>query len=400
MLPNNNITLLAGTLAQKARGTLPFEEDSCAYLADLSSALLRDKEAKALPDVMAFAFWCRKAPIAQLKSRFEETNSLDAARLGRGLIFHICPSNVPINAFYSFAFGLLAGNGNIIRLPSLKTASVDLLLKAINQLFMLPKYKTLKASNGFVRYETHSDATTRLSALCDGRIIWGGDATIANVRLSPIPPRAVEITFADRYSFAVIDTEYIEKLSDDALGREATNFFNDTLQMDQNACSSPHLIIWLNGHNTAAKTRFWQALENYTQQKYSLEPVQSVDRYTRLLSGFVIGPGQRLLTDKAAAIQRVELQDLPADIDQIRGTYGLFYEYDVAALQEVAHIVNMKYQTLAYLGPDKAVLRDFVLNNHLQGIDRIVPFGEALNIDVIWDGQDVLKILTRIIDVR
>jgi len=27
-------------------------------------------------------------------------------RLGRGLIFHICPSNVPTNFAYSFFFGL------------------------------------------------------------------------------------------------------------------------------------------------------------------------------------------------------------------------------------------------------------------------------------------------------
>ena len=374
----------------------PFNNAACALLADLSALLMRNTEAKQQADVIAFAFWCRKAQIERLKGRYSGGH----IRLGRGLVFHVSPSNVPINAFYSFAFGLLAGNNNIVRLASQTNASVDIVLGALTTLFNQEAYLALANSNAFVRYDPANTATEHLSAICDARIIWGGDQTIAEIRKSLLPARAHEIAFADRYSFAVFDADAVGELSDAERAREAVNFYNDTLQMDQNACSSPHLIIWKNGNNEEARQRFWHALEAYTTERYALEPVQTVDRYTKLLAGFVAGPEQTLLTNSTNPIQRVQLKTLPPETDQLRGIYGLFYEYNVRDLQEVAHIVNMKYQTLTYLGLNKKTLAEFVIQNRLSGIDRIVPNGDALNIDTIWDGHDVLKELTRIIDVR
>ena len=55
---------------------------------------------------------------------------------------------------------------------------------------------------------------------------------------------------------------------------------------------------------------------------------------------------------------------------------------------------------MTYFGVDKTELRDFVVNNRLSGIDRIVPIGKALDMDVIWDGYDIVRSLSRIIDVK
>lgn len=396
MQPDSNIEILAGTLPNEARADTPFNDMACALLTDLSTMLMGNAEAKQLPDVIAFAFWCRKSQITRLKDRYTDNH----IRLGRGTALHISPGNVPINAFYSFAFGLLAGNNNIVRLASKDSPSVDTVLTALKKLFKQEPYQALAQCNAFVRYDHSGNATDQLSATCDARIIWGGDKTIAEIRKTAIPARAHEIAFADRYSFAIFDANAIGQLSGTEITREAVKFYNDTLQMDQNACSSPHLIVWKSGENTEARQRFWETLEEYTAAQYALEPVESVDRYTRLLSGFITGPEQRLLTEPSNPIQRVQLQTLPADIDQLRGIYGLFYEYAVTNLQEVAHIVNIKYQTLTYLGLDKKMLTDFVTLNQLHGIDRIVPNGDALNINTVWDGHDVLKELTRIIDVR
>ena len=48
----------------------------------------------------------------------------------------------------------------------------------------------------------------------------------------------------------------------------------------------------------------------------------------------------------------------------------------------------------------KDLLLSFIVNNSLIGIDRIVPIGQALNIGVIWDGYDLIRKLSRIIEVR
>ena len=69
-------------------------------------------------------------------------------------------------------------------------------------------------------------------------------------------------------------------------------------------------------------------------------------------------------------------------------------------INEISHIINNKYQTLTYFGIDKSELINFVLENSLLGIDRIVPIGQAMDMGVIWDGYDVVKALSRIIDVK
>jgi hypothetical protein len=69
-------------------------------------------------------------------------------------------------------------------------------------------------------------------------------------------------------------------------------------------------------------------------------------------------------------------------------------------MNSIAHIINTKYQTLTYFGLKKAQLLDFVVRNRLSGIDRIVPIGSALDIGAIWDGYDIVRSLSRIIDIK
>ena len=88
-------------------------------------------------------------------------------------------------------------------------------------------------------------------------------------------------------------------------------------------------------------------------------------------------------------IYRVSLKKIPNNIDEFRGNCGFIYEYDVSNLDEIRHIINKKYQTMTYFGLDKLSLVEFVIKNKLIGIDRIVPIGKALDIDLIWDGYDV-----------
>ena len=65
---------------------------------------------------------------------------------------------------------------------------------------------------------------------------------------------------------------------------------------------------------------------------------------------------------------------------------------------EINNIINNKYQTLTYFGLEKSSLKNFVIDNKLIGIDRIVPIGQALDMCLIWDGFDVIKSLSRIVN--
>ena len=52
-------------------------------------------------------------------------------------------------------------------------------------------------------------------------------------------------------------------------------------------------------------------------------------------------------------------------------------------------------QTITYYGLKKEEFKDFMLKNNLFGVDRLVPIGSSLEIDLIWDGYDVIKSLSR-----
>ena len=88
------------------------------------------------------------------------------------------------------------------------------------------------------------------------------------------------------------------------------------------------------------------------------------------------------------------------NIDKFRGKFGYFFEYEIDEINEIARIVNNKYQTLTYFGINKMALKDFVLENSLLGIDRIVPVGQAMDMGVIWDGYDIIRSLSRIVEVK
>lgn len=84
----------------------------------------------------------------------------------------------------------------------------------------------------------------------------------------------------------------------------------------------------------------------------------------------------------------------------MRGRFGMFYQYDLNDLAKLASLITERVQTLLYYGVDKQVLLDFVLENRLPGIDRIVPFGRSLDMNVYWDGYDIIRQLSRSVQVE
>lgn len=396
MFQADNVIYLIGGKDISIRPLAPYDALLCEFLESFSSELHSSKEVKAYPDIMAFAFWCRKANIAKLKKDFTDGKT----RLGLGLAFHIAPSNVPVNFAFSFVFGLISGNANIVRVPTKPFPQVDIICACLNRLFKNDKYSGIKTMTAFVRYEQSDEITAMFSADCRARIIWGGDEAIKNIRRLPVPERSVEIVFSDRYSFCVIDAGSVIKLDEAGLERLAEGFYNDAYLMDQNACSSPHLIVWQGDEKEKAKEKFWTAVYRIAVEKYKLETVNTVDKYTLFCHNAVELDNISYFKKHGNYIYRVGIDNLPDNMDTLRGKYGYFYEYDTDDINSLSHIVNAKYQTLTYFGLDRSRLLDFVVKNRLSGIDRIVPVGMALDIGVIWDGYDIVKSLSRIIDIK
>ena len=64
-----------------------------------------------------------------------------------------------------------------------------------------------------VRYGQFDEWTRKFSRLCDGRLIWGGDKTIAEIKKFETKPKNIDIPFSDRYSVSLINSEKFSKLS-------------------------------------------------------------------------------------------------------------------------------------------------------------------------------------------
>ena len=375
---------------------IPFADNVIEFLNALSGALLKDRMSRLYPDAITFAFFCRKANLLALKEKYTSTDEL---RMGRGILFHIAPSNVPINFGYSLVAGLLAGNNNIVRVSSKQFPQVDLIIRHLHELMESGQHNEVSNRIALVRYDRTSDASAFFSSICNVRIIWGGDATIQTIRQNAIPARSFDVCFADRYSIAAIHPDAIMDADDVEMKKLAEAFYNDTYLFDQNACSAPHTIFWLKSDNLdAAKNRFWSSVHNHVVQKYNLQAVMAVDKLTAFYrQAACMDVRKKEMPDNV--VVRSELAELPKNIEDFRCACGYFSEYTVESLDEIAPIVSIKYQSLGYYGFTRQELNDFVIRNRFQGLDRIVPIGETTAFSLTWDGYNLIEMFTRISSV-
>jgi len=367
----------------------PFDDSGIECLDRVSHILLNDTHAKQYPDVVTFAFWCRKASIRNLQKPYLEMKN----RVGRGVVFHIAPSNVAVNFAYSLVVGILSGNSNIVRLPSKEFEQVRIICSAIEQALD----DNMKKQICLVQYGHNQAVTDFLSSVCDTRIIWGGDQTISNIRKSTIKPRTTEITFADRYSIAIINAD--EYLNEKNKKSVAQGFYNDTYLSDQNACTSPRLIAWMGENIADAKNVFWDELSKIVSERYLLQPVQAVSKFANICRQAITDQHIRYIKGKENSIMRVKVDDITYSLMDYKGDSGYFMEYDAETLDELLPLFTSQCQTISYYGLDLNQLQKFVFGKRPKGIDRIVPIGRTMDFSLVWDGYDLIRSLSREITV-
>ena len=374
----------------------PFNNQSIDFLSDFSKELKKEKKIYKFPDLIYLIFWTSYKKIGEAKKKFLSRN----IRLGRGLIFHICPSNVPTNFIYSFFFGLLSGNSNIVKVPSKVFPEKNIILSTINKLFKKKKYLGLKNSNFFIQYDEKIENTQKISSICDGRIIWGGDKTINEVRKIWIPERAVELTFADRYSLSVLNLNKFKKIKDHEIKLIAKKFFYDSYMMNQSACNSPHFVFWVGKKNNNLQQKFWKELNYIAEQKFILDESVVLNKYSNLIKNMIDQKNFQNIKLFKNNLYVVNPNKNIKNIENIRGISGIFFQKNITSIIELKKFITKKCQTVTYFGLNKKQIESFVLKNNLFGIDRVVPIGKALDINLVWDGYDVIDSLSRTITLE
>ena len=400
----NRITYLIGTkdtikCMDRIVPLKPFSDRVISFLSDLSTAIMKSRGVKRYPDIITLGFWLRRASLQSMKKRFIKEDYL--YRFGKGILFHIAPSNVPVNYAYSLFSGLLCGNANIVRVSSKDFEQVRLINSIIEQ--VLDKHEDIRPYISVVRYERDKEINDKLSALCNLRVIWGGDATINTLRTSPLSARATEIVFSDRYSLSVIDSDvYMKKAgdegTDEARSRIANDFYNDTYLSDQNACTSPRIVIWIGDSIDIARKTFWDELNKIVINKYELQPVQAVDKlvhaYMAAADGCSVRECESIREKRDNRLIRIEA-DIPSrKLLNHFGNSGFFYEYCAKDIMEIRDLCDdIRCQTIGYLGNKEMLLP--LIESGTKGIDRIVPIGHTMDFDLLWDGYTILDHMSR-----
>ena len=137
---DNKIKIVLGKLQMSQKSLEIFDGRVVDFLNEIFINIKKNKSATEFSDLQAFGFWCRKANIKKLSNNYERNELV----LGRGNVFHIAPSNVPMTFAYSFVFGMLSGNNNIVRLPSRNFVQVEILCQIISKILKKSRYVIIK----------------------------------------------------------------------------------------------------------------------------------------------------------------------------------------------------------------------------------------------------------------
>ena len=370
------------------------------FLDDFSKELKKQKNIYKYSDLTYLMFWTRKSKIENLKKKNDE----NILRIGRGIIFHICPSNVPTNFIYSYFFGLMSGNSNIIKMTSTKSIEKDIILTCIRNLFKKKKYIKIKNSTHFFEYDhgLNEITTNILSSISDGRVVWGSDGTINKFKKIWSPERCIDIFFPDRYSIAVINTSKYMGLTEKKKEILANKFFYDSYSMNQRGCNSPHLLFWIGKKKLSSQAMFWDKLNNIIEKKFNFKEIEVVDKYLRLLETIISNDKKfNKIIRKTNNVYVLETKNKTyPNIENLRGLNGMFFQINIKSLSELKNFISKKCQTLCYYGFNKIDFSLFFSDNNIFGIDRVVPIGSSLEIDTFWDGHDIIKSLSRTILIK
>lgn len=370
-----------------------FSEKVLSFLSELTDEIRRDPALKNSTAAVTFAFWCRRKRLQQWSEKIGEA----PVRKGRGTIFHVAPSNIPFLFAYSMVYGMLAGNGNLIRISEKILDEAAPFLTVLDR--VMHRHPALYQENLIFTYGHDTSLNDFFSKCCQVRVLWGGDETIYAFRKSDVLPGCTQLEFPDRYSVAVFEADYISKLSEEERNSLAKRFYNDTYEVDQNACSSPKLIFWIKGNECEnAKDLWWKSVSAVCKEKYHMDFMRTNEKYAMLCRMEMDIAEIDKVCIMGNEIYRVLLKNCDMPIEKYQGKFGFFYEYEIGEKEAILPYLDRKVQTVLYAGNSEIeAIREMILKGKSLGGDRVALVGDALNLGENWDGNDMIRTLSRVI---
>ncbi len=190
-----------------------------------------------------------------------------------------------------------------------------------------------------VSYGHETEPTALISQEADVRLLWGGDESIERLRAVPAGPGTHDLTFGDRFSFAVLRPEAVLQPDQPLLHTLAEELYNDAYWFDQLACSSPRLLVWVGSRedvDVARRVLFDELTEVIAAKGYALAAGASISKLNYLYGALIDRPVESVYrSGNELAVLR--LSDL-AGFDRTHPGAGLFFEARVDSLTDLVGV--------------------------------------------------------------
>ncbi|TDE51283.1 acyl-CoA reductase [Flavobacterium sp. GT3P67] len=381
----------------------PFDVITIDFFDSFSKNILSNKSINHLPEIAALGFWLRKANLNQLKAQNSHLfvgASYRTSPLGK--VFHVCPANVDTMFIYSLTVSVLMGNKNILRVSSrMEAPHVKMLFDILNSTIQQEKFTVFKSYINIISYPHNDSISSFISEKVNVRVIWGGDQTIKTFKKFRTSPRTKDIVFADRVSMLCIDCNSYLDLDENEIKGVVRNFYNDAYTFDQMGCSSPQTIYFIGNKDEYKKciVKFQEDVSDYLKINYDtdLASISSL-KLNRMVDDAIEDVIIAQIGDNY-----IKFLELNTNIDEstLHGCGGgYFYIRNIESTTSLVNLHTPKVQTVSYYGLKESDLKALCQLSNGEGIDRIVPLGQALHFNYIWDGYNLFDELSKKVFIK
>jgi len=211
-----------------------------------------------------------------------ETNELAFYPLG--ILFHIAAGNVDVLPAYSVIEGLLAGNINILKLPS---GDRGLSVKLLSELIRIePKLKPYIYV--FDVPSTETETLKLFANIADAIVVWGGDAAIKAARsMASVNTKIIEWGHKLSFAYATLDCTdedlaalaHHMAMTDQVLCSSAQGIFVDTDSREAlDAFADRFFHIFLNANKQHKPIPYGMKCKNALQLYYEQLQLDETDK--------------------------------------------------------------------------------------------------------------------------
>lgn len=404
---NNEETLNA--LFAKAKNSADYLQsisldDLCAFFEECGKNFAKNPDTKKIQGIAFASIWMKKENLLSLATTalgnpailksFVENGKKKVRAQPRGLAVHWIAGNVGTLFVFSLVQSMLAGNSNLLRLPSSNFAPALAMLKAMHETStaQVDGKKLLQSivAVGFPSEDLASNAL--LSQNADCRILWGGEEMVSSISSLPKSSFCEDIIFGPKYSFSAIDAKTQKMPSFEATLKSLAS---DIIAFEQSACSSPHTVFLEEGGELSLQETakiLGKKLDEATKNISFEMDDASAYKIMALRADYSFSANSSAIFSKD--LKWTVLCAGPLRLEEPCQNRTVFLK-KIPNIQDAAFFATKKTQTIGLAITGEKQLEQFAENASKKGVARITKIGSMNFFETPWDGLYPLQRLVR-----